>query len=808
MAKRTQTVRQHSAPARGGRKGEGRKPAAVAPIVRGLALRASVVFIGFVLLRFAAAQFPTERLWGLNAAAWLPFWAQALFALLGIAAATPAFVAFSRRLLHSSGNFPAWLMAVGLGTIAAACFWLFRMETYFLGDGAVYLAEHFRLIAGLPVSESVLYSLGSAPLTGWTLAFLARLLFVEGSGLAGNPQFVFWITGAAAGALFVALSLWMSSPIRRCRLSHAPADPRTGSPARGEGTVDQPISLSDVGSQWPPAAMLLLFTPGLLLFFGYVEYYTFAYVGIAVTAWLSIEASRGRVPALLPLFTLLLSSALHLMSLVLLPGVLFSLLARWRGAADSAGRESTAPNGDAVPTEGPARFVSMRGVLLLSAAALAAGAVYYFASGIAWEGSRVILSLVPFGEEGAMQHYTLLSSAHLVDVLNMLLFTAGPALLVLPFLTRQTWDAPSLVALTHVLFSFFLMLFGYSGFGMARDWDVTAFFGVVAALLALTLLRREEEARRGYLLHLAAWASVVAVLPWLLVNVDSSRSEQRFRDIMTLDDRRIPGDFALNGYEHLRKYSQSTGDRKGVLWAIGKKIEMVGYPEDFRKYALAIIEGVPAGERAAYWSWMMEELRGHIVGMQEKRTGQSYAGSSGEYRELAIELLTQLGQLPQSAGEMDALFDREATALRALPGNAALVAMAEAQRRWDRTGVFPGGEAFRAAAADIRHSGTLAFYSGRGLLTDGDFDGAVLALEQSLRLDSSFTLPAYYLAEAERQTDPPRIEAAIRHYGLFLSTPERHRIASPEVQRRLIDETQAAIAELELLRLTLPLKQD
>ena len=774
----------------------------IVPVPSDLAVPAAMAFGILAMLRLAAAQFPAERVWGLNAAAWLPFWLQALFALLGVALATPALIALSRRLLRVPAGMRLPVLAAAGAVLAGGMFWLFRMDTYFLGDGAVYLAEHFRLLNSLPVSESVLYSLGSAPLTGWMLATLARLLYVEGAAIAGNPQYVFWLTGAVAGALFVALTPGMASTLRM-----ASALRRGTKAAGGRDDAGHASAGTDAGSRDRlPAAMLLLFTPGLLLFFGYVEYYTFAYVGIALTAWLSIEVSRGRVSPVLPVLVLLLSAALHLMSLVLLPGVLLALLARSPmdgGAEDGAAADADAA-GSEVATTGLARLVSLRGVLLIAGFALAAGAVYYFASGIAWEGSRVILSLVPFGEEGAMQHYTLLSAAHLVDVLNMLAFTAAPVLLVFPFLRRREWDAPSLVALTHVLFAFFLMFFGYSGFGMARDWDVTAFFGVLAALLLLTLLRREEEARRGHLLHLAAWASVVAVLPWLLVNLDAPRSEQRFRDIMALDDVHIPGDFALNGYEHLRKYSQSTGDRAGVLWAIGKKIEMVGYPEDFRKYALAVIEGAPAAERAPRWAWMMEELRGHLEDMQEKGTDRSYAGSAEEFREVAVELLAQLGQLPQTAGEMDALFAREAAALRALPGTGALVAMAEAQRQWDRTGVFPGAEAFRRGAEDIRRSGTLAFYAGRGMLTGEDFDGAAVALEQALRLDSSFTLPAYYLAEAERQLEPPRLDAAIRHYSLFLSTPDRHRIALPEAQRRLMDAAQASVAELELRRLSIP----
>jgi hypothetical protein len=730
----------------------GSKPVEDAP-PRELVMAAGAVFAVLALLRLAAAQFPAARVWGLNASAWLPVWAQLLIAALGVLAATPLVLRFARGASRVPGMLPLRVTALLFAILAGGVFWAFRMETYFLGDGAVYLSEHFRLLRGLSVSESVLYSIGSAPLTGWLLAQGALLFFSEGSTLAGNPQFVFWIAGAAAGAVFTAMAVLISG--------------------RWSEREDERFACT----------LILLFTPAMLFFFGYVEYYTFAFVGITFTAFLSIEAARGRVAAYWPVLALLLSSALHMMALVLLPGVLLALLAA---------------------KEGTARFVTLRNVLLLAAAALAAGGVFYFASAIAFEGSRVILSLVPFGAEGARQFYTLFSAAHIIDVVNMLLLTASPLLAVLPFLRARGWDAAALVGLAHVIFSFFLMFFGYSGFGMARDWDVTAFFAATAALLILTLLRREEAPRRAYLLQLAAWGSVVAVLPWLLVNIDASRSERRFRDIMALDDRIIPGDFALNGYEHLRKYYQSTGDREGVTWAIGKKIEMVGYPSDYRKYALAVIEGVPAEQRAERWAWMLGSLRERLARMREKGTESEYAGSLAEFREVAIELLMQLGQLPQRGGELDALFASESAALRGILGEDPLLAMAETQRVWDRTGVFPGGEAFGAAAPSITTSGTLAFYAGRGLLTAGRHAPAAAALEQSLQLDSSFTLPAYYLAEAEMMFDPPRIDRAIQHYGMFLSTPERHRIANPAAQQQLREDARRKSAELEVRRLVVP----
>lgn len=749
MAKQSMTAGQ----GKKGRKTTTTPAPAPVSIPHDLVVSAGTAFAVLALLRFVAAQFPEARVWGLNAAAWLPGWVQIAFAIVGLVFATPWFFRLARGVGHRLPDLATPAMLLLSAVLAAAVFWTFRTETYFLGDGAVYLAEHFRLLHGLPVSERVLYSTGSAPLTGWVLAWGAGLFFTEGASLAGNPQFIFWVAGAATGAIAVVLAIAFTHRF-------LPSKDERGS-----------------------VLLLVLFTPALLFFFGYVEYYTFAFLGITVTAALSLAAAERRIPTWWPLPVLAISAVLHLMSLVLLPGVLLAMVA----ARD---HDTTR--------------VTPRLVLAIAGAALVIGGIFYFATGIAFEGSRVILSLAPFGEDGAVQRYTLLSGAHLVDIVNMLLLSAAPALVVLPFLRARGWDPASLIGLTHVIFAVFLLAFGYTGFGMARDWDVTAFLGVLVALFVLTRLRREVAPRREYLLHLAGWASVAATVPWLMVNLDASASERRFRDIMALDDRAIPGDFALNGYEHLRKYAQSIGDRAGVTWAIGKKIEMVGYPEDFRKYALAVIEGVPAAERAERWAWMMATLRGHLARATASEDARVYAGTRGEFRELAIELLTQLGQLPQVAGEMDALFDREATALRALLGDDPLLAMAEAQRRWERSGEFPDVAAYRNAAPTIESSATLAFHAGRGLLTAGETTHAVAVLARALHLDSSFTLPAYYLADAESRLAPPRLDDAIRHYDLFLSTPDRHRIARADAQRQLMHEAQQRRAELELRRLGLP----
>ncbi|MBR9976827.1 MAG: hypothetical protein KFH87_01960, partial [Bacteroidetes bacterium] len=126
----------------------------------------------------------------------------------------------------------------------------------------------------------------------------------------------------------------------------------------------------------------------------------------------------------------------------------------------------------------------------------------------------------------------------------------------------------------------------------------------------------------------------------------------------------------------------------------------------------------------------------------------------------------------------------------------ALLDLAVAHYAWDRGDGFPGSAVFTAAADEVQTSGTLAFYAGRGLLTAEDYERAVDALKKALALDESFTLSAYFLAEAELRREPPRFDQAIRNYELFLSTPDQHRIGNPAAQRQLMDDARAKVAEL------------
>jgi hypothetical protein len=439
-----------------------------------------------------------------------------------------------------------------------------------------------------------------------------------------------------------------------------------------------------------------------------------------------------------------------------------------------------------------------RTLLFMAGGSLLAGGLWYFLSGTAYEGSRVILSIAAFGEPGAIQRYTLLHSAHLLDVVNMLLLAGAPALLVLSFMRRRGMSVAAVVAAAHVLFLLFLLLFGYTGFGMARDWDVNTLFGVALAMFALVVLRdHREKEKRFWMAYMLSGAALVATLPWLAVNISTDASVQRFRHVMALDDELIPGDFALNGYEHLRKYYQSIGDDAGVAWAIERKIAMVGYPDDMRKYVLSAITTMRGGEREAAFAYTFAALMQRLDRMQAQGVQRLYEGTRSEFSEVFAETVLQAEYLAL-AGALPAGFASAWTdSLRHHDDEGGMTVIVEALMREAR-GLPPRDlPRFAAAARDIDGSATLATYSGRVLLAADRIDDAIAVLRTAIRLDEQFTLPALYLGQALLQLDPPEIPEAAVQLRRFLATPEGHRIADAASARQLMDFARRVLDQVE-----------
>jgi len=711
----------------------------------------TAVFAIPVLLRAVAAYFPEQRLWGLSHLAYFPDWLCLLATAVGLLFASRVLYSPVAALAERISRFSGVAFGVGVALIGAVVFWVLRMETYFLGDGASYLAEHYRYVRDLPVSETVLYSKLSAPLTGQILVAVASLAWTigGGSGMTENPQIAWWLTAPVAGAMYLWIVLY----------------------ATGRLFEDSMLRIAAMAS--------LIFTPGFVFFFGYVEYYTLVFV-VGTAYFLStVAAVKGRAPLWLPIVLLLLSAALHLMALVALPGLLLLLYIRLRG--------------DAGPS--PARVVFWG-----TAVVLFVSGVWYIVSGVATEGSRTVLALTSFGKEGAMMHYTLLSGAHIGDVLNFLAF-AGLPLLVLPFTGIRLDDDATLVSMTHVAYTGFLVLFGCTCFGMARDWDVHALFGSAAAVFAILAVQSSRKTqRRSGVAYLLFGVSLVAMPVWFAVNINTNASVERFRHVMALDDELITGDYALNGYEHLRKYYQSIGDGEQLAWVIRKKIEMVGYPDDIRKYMLAVMTDFPAAERRNALEWTFQQALQRLRTMRERSVERLYEGDADTFAEVLGEGLMQahymnlVGVLDAELGSMYLAKMRDVLPESPLPGMIAALMKPTGQLDAADT------EQLVAGARVLRSSATLATYCGSTLLAAEHVPEAMEVLRKAIDFDAQFSLPSFYLAEAALRCSPPDPDLAEKHLRRFLAEPEGHRIADTRAQKQLMEKARFMLDDIEYRR--------
>lgn len=833
MKKKTSETPKSAAPARKASAGSRGGATGSRPQSRGAQVfdppKGAWLFSGVVLFYFILQGLKNLYLgiydWGFGHVAFLPGWAQWGWTLLAVALVLPLVYRPAQRLAAtlfadaSSRTLPATFAIAG-----AVLFWVLAMETYFLGDGAVYLAEHFRYVRGLDYSSSVLYSKGSAPLTGWLLAQVAAAAHAlsGGEGVVGHPMFAFRLTGLIAGVIFILVAwcgahrLWPDLDAQR---------------AQAAG-----VSVSRATERLA-TFVLLVTTAASLYFFGYVEYYTFVFVALAAHMIALDRAARGDIGFMGPILLLLLAIAFHFLAVLALPALVATMLARSR-------------------TQSLARLGSASSVLAALGVVLVGAGIWYFASGTAAEGSRTVLSLDPYGSEGRWQLYTLLSVRHVLDIILYVILLMLPPLYAIGWISRpkksgyawhRAWagDAAMRAATLNLLFFLMLAVFGNTAFGLARDWDIVAVLGVATVLYAVTVLRARQQwavesavaptappaadtdaepeemppgetdegpapvvtrRRTTYALVVAAGFSFGAFIPWVYVNVDADASVARYRSILTDTDSLIMGDYALNGYEHLRKYYQSTGDGAGEAWAIRKKIECVGYPMDFRKYMLAVVTHVPAGTRRAEFEWMLDDIARRLELMNAGRTDSLYAGTRSAFIELAAEVLLQVHALPPAEGVtatwLDGRLDRlaalgassraaasiasaSAPAAASAPGTTtspssaasipAAVAIARAQIAWDRTGAIADAAPF-LRAPEIATSSLLAFHAGRALLAIKLREQSRAALERAVALDPDFTLPLVFLAAAEYEISTANAPRAVAHLEAFLARPEGRRL--------------------------------
>lgn len=380
--------------------------------------------------------------------------------------------------------------ALVLALASCVLFWVFRSQHILLGDG-------HPLVTDLPRGQ-VFHP--RQPGTMWLQQQLYQLLGgwfrVEGSAESDVAWHTVALGSVAAGFLFVLVAVAMGRSL-----------------VKGLGT--------DRSTSW--LVILILLSQGYaLLFFGYVENYSFYTVFVALYLLTALTCLQERVTTQIVVLVFLCGLLLHLSMIGLLPSLCFLVFVKLR-------RRET--RNDALT----AVVIFFVGLFVADWALRAMSPENGLAKSL-----RDIFDVAQTSQGGGAGVAYWFTRLHLRDFLNEQ-FLIGPlaAFLFLPAFVRAVYERDVLSApavfLSVASLSFLAGSFAMSEplLGYARDWDLFAPAGVcytaTALYFVLTQVHNADALRP--LLRFAVVFSFLQLAVWVGINHSEPRSLERFKTL-------------------------------------------------------------------------------------------------------------------------------------------------------------------------------------------------------------------------------------------------------------------------------------
>ena len=541
-----------------------------------------------LLLQYVSIALPRDgRFWGFDALAYLP---PAWTVLL------PAGALLGWALLRGM-DIPPLRGSITLLLLLLALVppLLWPVQTYFYGDGGLLIPQIHRFSVDGGFDADLLLNLKSAPLGGALLLLAMK-------------------AGPALGGLFSAFM---------------PADalyPFRWLSALSLLAAALVIALTTRERQRLTLLVALGATAGALLYAGYVEYYAPVFAAITVTVVLAERALTGKGSAWPVYAAYAVAVAAHYLALALLPSMLFLAALR----SETLRRRIAA-----------LRHADLRTGLAAGGLLIAAWIVAYFAGGFADSPSRIVMPITTQEGPAGVQAYTLLSSWHLADLLNLVALLAPAAAVALPwiwiarFRAKKFGDGVDAYHAMNVLLLGGFAFFANTSLGMARDWDLLAAFGIVLLLAALSALHRRYDERAALGLALV---SLLLVQPWMQLHRDPPATAERFERLLDLDSGHIYADYALSGFDALRKYQHREGRLQEEIRLTKRMVALLDYPQHYRELSrmAQILRVSEADSTAALQQWMLGRLEARLETLQASGLTRDYSISVRE-----IDSLTQ-----------------------------------------------------------------------------------------------------------------------------------------------------------------------
>ncbi|MBN1446486.1 MAG: hypothetical protein JXA28_01045 [Bacteroidetes bacterium] len=715
------------------------------PSLELLAVLAVLVFL-FLRLFSVLGFHPSTRLWGINFPAYLSDkWYLLPLLLLPSLALHPAVSAW---LIKSRGSTPysgndskrgsLWIVLVGTVLMVGSTF-VFRTHFPFLGDGAFCLSDLFRTLF-LNDHHPMMIVKPSSVLTGLIVVWIMKLLRPENLAV---PYQVLGTLGMFLVAFIGGLMLRRIHTLER-------------------------ILLISFG----------ILSPGILLFYSYVELYTLQYAFIILSlfaAWLHyrLEISPGYA-----MIFFVLALATGLSSVILIPAFFWMvgrsvLIRRW----------------------GEQHAWRMYLALLVLTVIGALSAVLFMTRNTADVGHSAF-AIAPSMVEGLSREnnnewmaYTMLAPEHLADIGNQLLLVGGPlALIVVLGLafhsSRIRFSSLLQFSLLVATGGLMALLCGQSYFGMARDWDLmlvpggsVAFFGI--ALLVDTDSRPETIWQR-ILPGLLAITMLTHSLFWLIVNF-TPVSAARLDHLLKQNEPLLPAWMTQSGLENLRKYySSATGmpDNEKYRRTLRQLIDCGYEPEIQLERYIDYVTYTATATREAEVRWLTDKMAA-MADETIPRDSYRYVGRERMSQKMA-SLLLEIGTV-----DWELLRDEFARHRRLfMPTEVALLS-AYTDREHELPEIL---ERTRGAVGESTMEPSLFYYYGRVFEMNGISDTAIQHYEHVLSMAPS-EYPYLYFHLSDLYSDQigdtlKAIETLQRFQATCpLATAAEHRQAEEQIRR-------------------------
>lgn len=465
------------------------------------------VYYLMLVVYLTASFFPDYRVWGLNWWAFYPGWVR--WGLLGIGLAAPIITTlilrwFDRNISNNEKTVEGYgrylAFTAGLTAILGGLFYLLRTKAHFLGDGYQLLS---RLAQDAPTLK--MWDLGASLLN--TAVF---------SMLDGSPDIralhTFQIIAIVSGLLLIA------------------------------GVAKLSRILFEKNTERMLFLIGLVSSGYMLLYFGYVENYAPPMACMTIYALVGLASLQNKISRLWAVGFFILSVALHLFAMALLPSLIYLLL-------------KDTSIGKRLNTVQRPVWVLITGLVIVASVMfyLYLYSNYYFFT----------FALMPlFPDKFTIENDWLFSLKHITDMANLLLLMLpGLPLLVYALISRGGKFLSSLET------KFMMILLGSTagvvfifnpGIGMPRNWDLFSLVGppLTVAAYYLVIKNRQSKSDYRYVCVLSIVLSALILFPRATSLAIPEIGVNHYKNYLKIDKLR-----SRAGYTFLIKYYNEIGDR-------------------------------------------------------------------------------------------------------------------------------------------------------------------------------------------------------------------------------------------------------